>query len=183
MVSRQQARPNRSFTNTARRFRVQRGGGAAPVTGGLAAACWAARTSTPRAASIAGQKGGGRRCAGRLMPRGRACCSCEATPSRSEDDAPCVRPPGWRNRPRRCREERETARGSGRARHPGPAGVSPTPFGPNGHDLRVTPIQTRFPWERPDMETFVVQPRPELRFSSWMRFKCRDPLEGVVTRC
>ena len=42
-----------------------------PGTGGVAAERWAARTVSPRPASISGQRGGGRRCADRSAPRGR----------------------------------------------------------------------------------------------------------------
>jgi hypothetical protein len=43
---------------------AQRGGGSAPATGGAAADRWAARTVSPRLASISGQRGG--RCADSL---------------------------------------------------------------------------------------------------------------------
>src|SRR5215213_5010257 len=57
IVSRQRVRPNASSTQPTRRRRVQRGAGSAPATGAAAAACWAARTTSPRPASISAQRG------------------------------------------------------------------------------------------------------------------------------
>ena len=56
IVSRQQLRPNFSRTQPTRRRSVQRGAGSAPATGGAAAERWAARTVSPRPASISGQR-------------------------------------------------------------------------------------------------------------------------------
>jgi len=58
MVSRQQQRPNCACTKPASRRSVQRGFTSAPGTGGLAAWHWPARTCSPSAAAISGQKGG-----------------------------------------------------------------------------------------------------------------------------
>jgi hypothetical protein len=57
MVSRQQRRPNCACKKPARRRSVQRGFTSAPATGGLAAWCCAARTCSPSAAAISGQRG------------------------------------------------------------------------------------------------------------------------------
>src|SRR5215213_3391698 len=83
-----------------RRRSVQRGFGSAPVTGGLAASWRAARTASPSAASMSGQSGGGHRCADKPVPRaviigGRDHCTHAASPSRSGDGGPYVRPRQW----------------------------------------------------------------------------------------
>ena len=72
---------------------AQRGAGSAPATGGAEAERWAARTVSPRPASISGQRGGRR--ADRRAPRGRWCCRDAATPSPSAGDgAPVGNPRG-----------------------------------------------------------------------------------------
>ena len=143
MVSRQHKRPNRACTKPTSRFSVQRGFGSAPAMGGLAACCWAARTSAPRAAAMSGQKGGGRRCADTTAPRGRVRCSRAASPSQSAGGGRCVLRRAWRRSLVRCRGGQGSVRGCGHAGQSGPGGAGPPTSDPSVHDQLVAPVLAR----------------------------------------
>ena len=110
--------------------------------GGWAAACWAARSSALRPAAMVGQKGGGRRCAGRSAPRGHAHCRRAATPSRFAGDGLCGWPPPWHRRLGSSRAAPGNARGCADARRSGQAGANRPWFDPTAHSQRVTPVLT-----------------------------------------
>src|SRR3954451_14377135 len=76
---------------------AQRGGGPSPATGGAATERWAARTVSPRLASISGQRGGGGRGTDRSAPRGW--CRDAATESPSAGDGASARQRAWRSSP------------------------------------------------------------------------------------
>jgi hypothetical protein len=159
MLSRHSRRSKRPCTNAARRLSVQRGGGSAPAMGGSAAACWAERVASPRAAAIRGQKGGGRRCADKAALRSRVRCRHAPSPSPSADGARY----GWRSPSRtrlaQSRAARETARASGDEGHAAPNCASPPLSDPNGSHQHVAPVlkKSRI-GETPHMETQGSQP-------------------------
>ena len=159
MLSRHSRRSKRSCTNVARRLSVQRGGGSAPARGGSAAACWAVRIASPRAAAICGQKGGGRRCADKTAPRGRGRCRRAPSPSPSADGVHY----GWRSPSRtrlaQSRAARETARASAGDQHAALNRASPPLSDPSGSQQHVTPV-LRKPrvGESPHMETHGSRP-------------------------
>src|SRR3954453_20434596 len=140
MLSRHSRRSKRSCTNVARRLSVQRGGGSVPARGGSAAACWAVRIASPRAAAIRGQKGGGRRCADKAALRGRVRCRRAPSPSPSADGARY----GWRSPSRthlaQSRAAQETARASAGEGHAAPNCESPPLSDPSGSQRHVTPV-------------------------------------------
>ena len=140
MLARHSRRSKRSWTNAPRRLSVQRGGGSAPAIGGSAAACWAVRTASLRAAAIRGQKGGGRRCADTAAPRGRVRCRYAPSLSPSADDARY----GWRSASRtrlaQPRAARETARASADEGHAAPNRANPPLSDPSGSHQHVTPV-------------------------------------------
>ena len=140
MLSRHSRRSKRSCTNATRRLSVQRGGGSAPAMGGSAAACWAERVASPRAAAIRGQKGGGRRCADKAALRGRVRCRHAPSPSPSPDGARY----GWRSPSRtrlaQSRAAQETARASVGEGHAAPNCASPPLSDPSGSHQHVAPV-------------------------------------------
>src|ERR1700760_4989212 len=148
-VSRQKRGPNRSWTNPTRRRSVQRGWGSAPAMGGWAAACWAARSSALRPAAMVGQKGGGRRCAGRSAPRRHAHCRRAATPSRFAGDGLCGWPPPWHRRLGSSRAAPGNAHGCADERRSGQAGANRPWFDPTAHSQRITPVLTGPPRRKP----------------------------------
>ena len=158
MVSRQHKRPNRACTKPTSRFSVQRGFGSAPATGGLAASCWAARTSAPSAAAMSGQKGGGHRCADTAAPRDRVHCSRAASPSRSACGGRCTLRRAWCSPLVRCHGGQGSARGCEHAEQSGPGDADPPTSGPNVHDQLVTPVEAR-PFRKTVIwETAVIPP-------------------------
>jgi hypothetical protein len=143
MLSRHSRRAKRSRTKLTRRLSVQRGGGSAPATGGAAAACWAVRTASPRAASIRGQKGGGHRCADTSAPRGRARCRHAPSPSLSADDVRFAWQAPSHPRLAQSRARREIARASGEAGRAAPNRASPPLSDPSGWHQHITPVRKK----------------------------------------
>ena len=127
--------------------------------------------TSPRLASISGQRGGGRRCADRPAPRGRACCRDAATPSPSAGGGPCVRPPAWRSFLERCHRGPESARGCADEGRSAPAAADPPASGPTVHSQRVTPVLTEPPSGKAAIWGCLAPkqgPKPSL--SNWTRF-------------
>src|SRR4051794_20474069 len=174
MVSRQKRRPNCACTKPTRRRSVQRGFTSAPATGGLAAWRCAARTCSPSAAAISGQRGGGHRCADSSTPRGRGHCRRAASPSRSALAVPCVRQPPWHNCRRQFRAAPGSVRGCGDGRHSGPDGVDPQPSGPSADDQLVTLIRKSLvPMEIIISEQQNSQPGGKPTVPKWTRFNAK----------
>ncbi len=188
IVSRQHSRPNRSRTKPARRLSVQRGFGSAPATGGLAACRCAARTSSPTAAAMSGQRGGGHRCAGRVAPQGRAHCKHAATPSPSGGGGPSVQRRPWRSRLAQCHAGEASARGCGDGQRSGPGRANPPASGPSAHDQHATPVSTK---PQSGENRCVVNRRhptkePKPSVSNWTRFSSPAPPArriGTVRSC
>jgi hypothetical protein len=98
---------------------------------------------------MVGQKGGGRRCAGRSAPRGHAHCRRAATPSRFAGDGLCGWPPPWHRRLGSSRAAPGNARGCADERRSGQAGANRPWFDPTAHSQRITPVLTGPPRRKP----------------------------------